>query len=118
MRILLVENSPDVADAVSEALILAGHSVHVERTMRYAMDALYAQEFDCVIADGHFPSFQSWQVAQEWGLDLLRAARHAKVRGILYSGDEGLVAQARKQEFTALPKPASMTALLEAVEGA
>lgn len=116
-RILLVEDSDDVALAVTEALTLAGHTVHLEGTMRGAMDALYEQPFDCIIADGRFPSHRPWKPPQDWGVDLLKAARHAKVRGILHSGDVDLVTQAQREGFPALLKPASMAELLQAVEG-
>lgn len=115
-RILLVEDHPDLAIALSEALRLAGHAVHLEQTMLGAMDALYESNFDCLIADGRFPSFRLWDPLQDWGVDLLNAAKHIKVRGILHSGDMSLVAQARREGFTALLKPASMAELLKAVE--
>ena len=118
MRLLLVEDSEPLALALTEVLEHAGHSVHLEGTMRGAMDALYAQEFDCVIADGRFPSHHAWQPPQDWGLDLLRMARNRKVPGILHSADEGLVNEARKQGFAAVLKTGDMKELLAAVEGA
>lgn len=121
MKVLLVEDSLDLAAALSEVLILAGHTVHLEQTMRGAMDALYEMDavlvFDCLIADGRFPSFRSWDPPQDWGVEILKAAKHVKVRGILFSGDRALVAQAKREGFTALSKPASMAELLKAVEG-
>jgi DNA-binding response OmpR family regulator len=67
VRILLVEDSERVAEAVGRGLRANGHSVVVAATVRAADDAFAAQHFDVAIIDIGLPDGS--------GLDWCRAAR-------------------------------------------
>jgi two-component system OmpR family response regulator len=69
VRILLVEDSDRVADAVGAALRRHGHSVDVAGGVRAAHDALSQRHFDVAVVDVGLPDGS--------GLDWCRAARTA-----------------------------------------
>lgn len=113
--ILLVEDSDDVALGLMNALTRAGHTVVVAETEFQAEIRLFNGGIDFVLTDGHFPVYRNALEAMPLGIELLRFAKKKGIPGILYSGDEILVAQAQREGFRALLKPSSMTELLEAV---
>ncbi len=69
MRILIVEDSPRVAETVGAALRVQGHAVSVAGGVRAAEDACAARSFDLAIVDIGLPDGS--------GLDFCRAARRA-----------------------------------------
>jgi two-component system response regulator TctD len=67
MRLLLVEDTEDVADAVVSTFARAGHAVDHAPDCSRAEDALAVQEYDVVILDINLPDGS--------GIDLLREMR-------------------------------------------
>lgn len=67
MRMLLVEDTEDVADAVIAAFARRGHAVDHAATLRAGEDALAVQEYDVVVLDINLPDGS--------GIDLLRGMR-------------------------------------------
>tara|TARA_R110002110_G_scaffold129162_1_gene309243 strand:+ start:3633 stop:4310 length:678 start_codon:yes stop_codon:yes gene_type:complete len=71
MRLLLVEDTDDVADAVVSVFARSGHAVDHVRDCQSAEDALAVQLYDLVILDINLPDGS--------GIDLLRGIRARKV---------------------------------------
>jgi DNA-binding response OmpR family regulator len=67
MRVLLVEDDPDVSDAVRNALLLESHCAEVLRSGPQALAALQTESFDAVILDLGLPRMS--------GLEVLRKMR-------------------------------------------
>ena len=70
MRILLTEDDPMLADAVSRALSQAGHAVDIARDGAAADSALAANPYDLAILDVSLPVFDGFEVLRR-----LRARR-------------------------------------------
>ncbi|MGI4796474.1 MAG: response regulator transcription factor [Janthinobacterium lividum] len=71
MRILVVEDTEDVGEAVVARFFKAGHSVEWQRDGAAADEILGLQEFDLIILDVMLPSLD--------GVDLLRRLRARKI---------------------------------------
>jgi CheY-like chemotaxis protein len=118
LRLLLVEDHPDTADALAALLSDRGHAVTVARNVAEGLAAAAAVDaaereaaFDLVISDVGLPDGS--------GLDLMRelAERHG-LRGIALSGYgmEEDVQRSREAGFLAhLTKPVDVQALLAAI---
>jgi PAS domain S-box-containing protein len=118
LRLLLVEDHPDTADALADLLRDRGHEVTVARNVAEGLAAAAAVNaaetggaFDLVISDVGLPDGS--------GLDLMRglAERHG-LRGIALSGYgmEEDVQRSREAGFLAhLTKPVDVQALLAAI---
>ncbi|MES1245256.1 MAG: ATP-binding protein [Acidobacteriota bacterium] len=113
LRLLVVEDHPDTADAMADLLRDLGHEVTVARSVAAAREAAERSEgrLDLVISDLGLPDGS--------GLDLMSelSSRHG-LRGIALSGygmDEDL-RRSREAGFTAhLTKPVSLQTLQEAI---
>lgn len=70
MRILLVEDAVDVAEAIAHAFTRQGHAVDCAATAAAARDAVAVQDYDLAILDINLPDGS--------GLDVLRAMRAAR----------------------------------------
>lgn len=62
MRILVVEDTPDVGEAISACVSRMGHAVDWEKTGEGAEDALAAQTYDLVILDVMLPGKNGFAV--------------------------------------------------------
>jgi PAS domain S-box-containing protein len=109
--ILLVEDHPDTAETVSEALQLLGYPVRVAGTMADAL-AVPPPEYEIVISDIGLPDGT--------GHELMRRLRSCKpVRGIALSGfgRSSDVEKSRAAGFdTHLTKPVSLDTLVRAID--
>jgi len=55
LRILVVDDEPDVADVIAELLRTDGHHIDVEESGQAALDRLAADEYDLVLSDIRMP---------------------------------------------------------------
>jgi CheY-like chemotaxis protein len=78
--ILIVDDEPDVAEAIQAVLEHAGFTVVVTNSAARALEALQRQQFDIVVTDVIMPKVN--------GLELIRRLRadHPRVRVIAISG--------------------------------
>ena len=111
LRILVIEDHEDTADAMKVALGRLGHQVLLARTLEEAR-ALAQQPFDVLISDVQLPDGS--------GLDLMRelSAQHP-VKGIAMSGfgTESDVRRSREAGFhTHLVKPVDVHRVAEAID--
>lgn len=111
LSILLVEDHPDTAVALSRFLRMVGHDVHTSDTVAGAVRQLRAQNFDLLISDIGLPDGT--------GLDLMRQVRDfTDLRGIVLSGfgtDED-VRRSRSAGFDLhLTKPVGLDVLERAI---
>lgn len=67
MRVLLVEDDPDVSDAIRNALMLESHCAEVLRSGPQALAAMQSESFDAMILDLGLPRMS--------GLEVLRKLR-------------------------------------------
>ncbi|MFC7454281.1 response regulator transcription factor [Insolitispirillum peregrinum] len=75
MRILLIEDAEDVADAVAHSFRRGGHALDVAADLAQAEDALAVQDFDLLILDLNLPDGS--------GLDLLQRVRRRQATPVL-----------------------------------
>src|SRR5690606_7165533 len=74
MRILVVEDEEDLADAVRVGLVRAGHAVDVALDARTAEEELYANSYDLMLLDLALPDGDGFQ--------LCRAVRAGELDGM------------------------------------
>lgn len=117
MVILVVDDDRSIVGCLKDALELAGHTVYTAGTMRAAVDSLEALPIEAVIADGEFPGFDVNQPPYEWGPYLTAMIRLARRKAILFSGNDDLVEAERRAGGLALLKPASVSELLNLLNG-
>jgi CheY-like chemotaxis protein len=110
LRILVLEDSRDSADAIAMALRLRGHRVCVAHRVHDAL-ALKDEPFDVLVSDLSLPDGT--------GLDAMRAFRASAVRGVALSGF-GTMEDVQKSHDAGfahhLTKPVHLDALIETVE--
>ena len=117
MRVLLVEDNPDVAEAIADSLRLAGIEVTVCGTYVAAIDSLKCLPFDSVVSDGQFPGGIGGESAiGPYGVSLLNHAKSLGKAVVLVSGSDALVRDAKALGIPALMKPASVNQILEALD--
>ena len=75
MRILLVEDDPELSDVMQRSLVDAGHRVDQARTLQQAAHFWQVQPFDAVLLDLNLPHSDTPGAALGSGLTLLREAR-------------------------------------------
>ena len=99
MRILIVEDEPDVADLLTRALREAAWAPDVARTGARALDMLSASEYDLAVLDLALPDTDGLEVCRRWRSSggrtpiLILTARHAvtdRVRGLDAGADDYL----------------------------
>jgi CheY-like chemotaxis protein len=112
LRLLLVEDHADTAEAMADLLRALGHEVTVARSVAGAREASQGRELelDLVISDLGLPDGT--------GLDLMRELAAHGLRGIALSGygmDED-IQRSRDAGFTShLTKPVTLQMLQEAI---
>ena len=116
-RILIVEDEPRVADALSRMLTMpqnGGHQVVACDTGEAALAKLRAEQFDLVITDLRMPGIS--------GLELLDRTRHISpnTRSVLITafGSTEVEYQARQLANAYLTKPFSLQSFIQAVQQA
>jgi CheY-like chemotaxis protein len=111
VRILLVEDDPDVASVISELLEYSGHHVTVASNGRYGLEILVNEQPELVISDFMMPMMS--------GLELIEAIQDHGYKGavILCSAvPEANFPPHRARYDFFLQKPYSIHTLLTAVE--
>lgn len=117
MRVLLVDDSPELRECLRTALELAGHQVIEVGTAATARDAFAYLKPDAALIDGNLPAHEIGGAIGPFGLFLVQEATAWGIRAILYSGDEDLLSDARKRFLPTLTKGvASITDVLAALE--
>ena len=112
-RIVLVEDSPEVAEVTRALLAERGHDVVLCTNAREALRALEQQSFDVLCSDLVMPGDLN-------GLDLARQAqaRWPTMPVILMTGYSDAASAARAEGFTLLTKPNEPERLVETVQNA
>lgn len=115
VRVLVVDDDPETARALSRALTATGHEVSVTASGAEALTALQANGFDVVISDIGMPQMD--------GFGLLDAVRrvNAQVPVVLLTGDPTVSTAARALEvgaFRYVTKPINPRDLTGVVEKA
>jgi signal transduction histidine kinase len=107
-HVLLVEDNPDIAQAVSAALQDAGAKVTWHATADSAADAIaQGTPFDVVLSDVSLPGQRS-------GIDLARELK-AELPVVLMTGYTDRLQEAIAAGYRVVPKPATPDVLLEAL---
>jgi len=115
-KVLVVDDSPEVAEALSRTLRLSGYDVDTYIDSEKALKGLLAKDYDCVVSDGEMPVLS--------GPALMQAAIKAKPkmakRFVFNTGSPIAVMSALQDigEAKVLFKPAHKSDLLDAVERA
>lgn len=111
-RILLVEDSGEVAQVTSDYLERLGHAVEVSTTACDALSKLrHRSDFDLVLSDIVMPGEMD-------GLDLARRVRaeHRDLPIILVTGYSASADAARREGFEVLRKPYTVDRLAQAID--
>jgi two-component system response regulator MprA len=99
-RVLVVDDDPDVREAVETALELDGHSVSIERDGLAALKRLGQAEFDAVVLDVLMPNLDGFEVCRRLRASgnrtpvLILTARDSEqdtIRGLDLGADDYLV---------------------------
>jgi PAS domain S-box-containing protein len=116
LRVLVVDDAPDIRDMMRTVLTLRGAEVHMAASAQGALDALAHGRFDVLVSDLEMPETD--------GYELMRAVRRLPDAGTLPAA--ALTAYARPEDRTEalragyqlhLVKPIEPEALVEAVAG-
>src|SRR5262249_28483603 len=111
LRVLLIEDHPDLGRLISRILANAGHQVTLHVTAEAGLGAARNREFDIAVVDHWLPNMT--------GVDLLQGFKREgiKMPTIVISGDAEQAArafQAGARDF--VPKDPSLASLLELPE--
>ncbi len=116
MRVLLVDDSPELRECLRAALDIAGHQVLEVGTVAAARDAFAHLKPDVALIDGNLPEHFAGGRTGPYGPFLLLEARAWGIKAILFSCDDSLLADGRQAGFPVLAKGASITEVLAALE--
>jgi len=103
MRLLLVEDTPDVRRVLAEFLIVSGHEVLEAGTAQSAIDVISTQGCDMVISDVHLPDGDCIGVAE------IATQKNAAV--LLITGDDIFADALAEVGIPHLRKPFGMKTL-------
>jgi two-component system, NtrC family, response regulator HydG len=110
VRILLVEDDPNVRAVFQHVLLDAGYAVDTRKTVEGGSAALCRRDYDLVVADGRLPDGT--------GLELAEKARNRGIAALVVTG----YAFSLREEigpgidnYTVLLKPVRPSELLQAV---
>jgi CheY-like chemotaxis protein len=110
MRILIVEDNPDAAESLKEALELAGHAVENALSGVEGIDKAHALIPDVVLCDLGLPGLDGFEVARRLCADPL-LARTALVALSGYASPEDIVRSHEAGFRSHLAKPADLVVL-------
>lgn len=116
MRVLIIDDEPNIREVLRELLEAHGHSVIEAETWCEASEILESQIIELAIVDGQFPKNSTARCLGDYGPVLCQQARARGARTLLLSANDELVAQERRAGFPALVKPFAVHALLAAIE--
>lgn len=117
MRLLVVDDEPDIAELLALMLSIAGHEVVTAMSGAEALEAAHSGTFDAVISDLGMPQMSGYDLAFELRrLPQYRDVPLIAVTGFTRAADRE---RARAYGFTAfLPKPIDPDQLVAIVENA
>ena len=110
MRLLVVEDEPDLADELARSLRRAGFAVDVAADGSAALERLTVNDYDLVTLDVNLPDVDGWEIVRQVRGDnrqvrvLMVTARDAlddRVRGLDSGADDYLVKPFYPQELLA-----------------
>ena len=111
-RVLVVDDDPDLLDALSEILEVEGYQVDRARNGREALQRLEQAAPDLVLLDLMMPVMDGWEFARSLGAD-------ARPPIIVLSADRNVSSKAREIGALGwLAKPFELSELLAAVRRA
>ena len=110
MRILVVDDEPDVLMTVCGLLDALGHQTECAHSVAEARTRLDADTFDAVLSDVHMPRARGTELAE--GL----ATSHPQLPVVLMTGDPGARAECAERWCT-LQKPLRRSDLERALAG-
>ena len=111
-RVLVVDDDPDILDALSEILEVEGYQVDRARNGREALQRLEQAAPDLVLLDLMMPVMDGWEFARSLGAD-------ARPPIIVLSADRNVSSKAREIGALGwLAKPFELSELLAAVRRA
>jgi len=117
LRILVVEDHPDVRAALVAGLEHAGHEVLEAATLAAAQAALETGHPAAIVCDEHFPACEGASPAP-WGHNFVQGCLWRGLPAILYTASDDSVLHARRNGLPVLPKPAGISEILKALEAA
>ena len=111
-RVLVVDDDPDILDALSEILEVEGYAVQRARNGREALERLEQGLPDLVLLDLMMPVMDGWEFARS-------LSPHARPPIIVLSADRNVSSRAREiGALEWLAKPFELSELLAAVRRA
>ncbi len=108
MRILVVEDMPEISDIIAEILTDGGHKVVRAEDAETGRTALLTGQYDAVICDVHLPNGS--------GLNVAEAALQEDTPVLLCTGDHLLADSLSHAGIPHLCKPFELTALTEWID--
>ncbi|HEX8501882.1 MAG TPA: response regulator [Pyrinomonadaceae bacterium] len=115
LRVLVVDDAPDVTEMIALMMSYAGYRVATAFSATEALDAARTQHFDAVISDIGMPGMSGYQLAEALrALPAYRSTPLIAVTGFTMYEDRERARSAGFDDF--LNKPISPGALLEAVK--
>jgi len=107
-RVLLVEDSPEIREALAEILEVEGYRVSAVGSAEEGLDRLKAEPFDLVVSDYTLPNHDgAWMLGQA-----VLAGRLEESRGILVTAHPS----PRSAPFKVMSKPLDFQEFLDEVE--
>lgn len=112
MRILIVDDYPELPKAMAYALNNAGHEVETAWNGVQGLAKFDRAEipFDAVVSDWNMPGMNGFEMVTE----ILKRNPHVKI--VMMSGDDSNRPPERTPPITLLPKPFGMKELLQELE--
>jgi CheY-like chemotaxis protein len=125
MKLLIIEDDENVARITVDLLLAESRefaagpqigAIEVVSDLAAALERL--EDFDAVLCDGEFPTRPGRLPRRNWST-VTFFARHClrRLRCVVYSGDSGVVWEARRCGLTALDKPAPVEQIYAALVG-
>ena len=115
LRVLVVDDAPDVTEMIALMMSYAGYSVATAFSAAEALDAARTERFDAIISDIGMPGMSGYQLAEALrALPAYRSTPLIAVTGFTQYEDRERARDAGFDDF--LNKPISPSALLAAVK--
>jgi two-component system CheB/CheR fusion protein len=115
LRVLVVDDAPDVTEMIALMMSYAGYRVATAFSATEALDAARTQHFDAIISDIGMPGMSGYQLAEALrALPAYRSTPLIAVTGFTMYEDRERARNAGFDDF--LNKPISPSALIDAVK--
>lgn len=115
MKILIVDDCPQIRELLREVCEMQGHIPIEAGTLRDAVALLESQPVSVALIDGNFPLDRSADRTEAYGPWLCRKARSLGIRTLLLTADDDLVDEERAAGYQAARKPFTLPAIFEAL---